>query len=237
MQADIERVLISREQIARRVRELAGDITRDFAGGVAGRGGAGRDGAEMTIVAVMTGALVFCGDLIREIPIAMKMGLLIVSSYPGRSVAAKGVQVLGHRLGDVRGHHVLVVDDILDSGGTIKHVVPMLRDLGAAEVRTCVLLRKDRPAARAIPVEYVGFDIPDEFIVGYGLDYNDYYRNLPEIVTLKRSVFATSSPGMPGEGRGEGSRGSLSTVVNQKYPSPYPSPGVPGEGTDRGGAH
>jgi hypoxanthine phosphoribosyltransferase len=180
MKADIDRVLISQEQIRQRVRELAAQITADHA--------AGQGDVEMTIVAIMTGALVFCGDLIRHIPIPMRMGLMMVSSYPGASVQSQGVQVLGQSLGNVRGHNVLLVDDVLDSGSTIRHVVPLLKELGAAQVRTCVLLRKDRPAAKAIPVEYVGFDIPDEFVVGYGLDYNDYYRNLPDVVTLKSSV-------------------------------------------------
>jgi hypoxanthine phosphoribosyltransferase len=96
--------------------------------------------------------------------------------------------VLGQQLGDIRGRHVLLIDDILDSGGTVKLVVPILRDLGAATVKTCVLLRKARPSAREVQVDYVGFEIPDEFVVGYGLDYNDYYRNLPDIVTLKADV-------------------------------------------------
>jgi hypoxanthine phosphoribosyltransferase len=79
---------------------------------------------------------------------------------------------------------VLVLDDILDSGGTLRTVIPMIEALGPASVKSCVLLRKDRPEARKTHVDYVGFDIPDEFVVGYGLDYNDYYRNLPDIVTL-----------------------------------------------------
>jgi hypoxanthine phosphoribosyltransferase len=185
MQADIDRVLISHDCIAQRVGELAKQITADFAGG--------GEGAEMTIVAVMTGALVFCSDLIRQIPMPMKIGLLTVSSYPGASVKAQTAKVLGQHLSDVRGRHVLLVDDILDSGGTVRLVVPMLCELGAAAVRTCVLLRKDRPVAKECHVEYVGFDIPDEFVVGYGLDYNDYYRNLPDIVTLKPSVIASAA--------------------------------------------
>jgi hypoxanthine phosphoribosyltransferase len=189
MNSDIERVLISRRQIGSRIKELAAQITADYRDGA--------PGGEITIVAIMTGALVFCGDLIREIPIAMKMGLIMVNSYPGASVRSQGAQILGQRLGDIRGRNVLVVDDVLDSGGTITQVVPMLKELGAATVRTCVLLRKDRPAAKAVSVEYVGFDIPDEFIVGYGLDFNDYYRNLPDIVTLKASVL--SRKGSPGE--------------------------------------
>jgi hypoxanthine phosphoribosyltransferase len=190
MQDDIDRILISRERIARRVGELARQITADAKGS-----------SELTIVAIMTGALVFCGDLIRQIPISMKMGLFMVSSYPGVSIRAQGVQVLGRHLGDITGHQVLVVDDILDSGGTLGHVVPLIRELGAAAVRSCVLLRKDRPSAKSIAAEYVGFDIPDEFVVGYGLDFNGYYRNLPDIVVLKPSVFEATASGPPPGGR------------------------------------
>jgi len=185
MHADIERVLIPQDRIANRVAELARQITADHQ----------RDGgkAEMSIVAVMTGAMVFCGDLVRQIPVPMKIGLMTVSNYPGSSVKAVGATVLHHRLSDVRGQYVLLLDDILDSGGTIKLVVPMLRDFGAACVKTCVLLRKDRPAARDVTADYIGFDIPDEFVVGYGLDYNDYYRNLPDIVTLKPKVYSPAT--------------------------------------------
>jgi len=184
MQADIDRILIPRKTIAHRVGELAHQITADFSAG-------GKGDADITIVAVMTGALVFCGDLIRQIPIPMKIGLIMVSSYPGTSTSAKEVQVMGHRLGDVHGRDVLVVDDILDSGGTISRVGPIMLQMGAKSVKSCVLLRKDRPTARAIAAEYVGFEIPDEFVVGYGLDFGDRYRNLPDIVTLKQSILNT----------------------------------------------
>jgi hypoxanthine phosphoribosyltransferase len=185
MQADIARVLISQGEIARRVRELAAQITADHSGNAGG-------GAEpeVTIVPVLTGAMIFCSDLIRQIPIPMKIGLLTVSSYPGKSLSTQGSQVLHNQLGDLRGRHVLVVDDILDSGGTLRLIVPMLKESGADTVRSCVLLRKDRPSAKATPVDYWGFEIPDEFVVGYGLDYNNYYRNLPDIVTLKADAIA-----------------------------------------------
>jgi hypoxanthine phosphoribosyltransferase len=193
MQADIARVLISQQQIARRVRELAAQITADHSSG----GGAE---AEVTIVPVLTGAMIFCSDLIRQIPIPMKIGLLAVSSYPGKSLSTQGSQVLHNQLGDLRGRHVLVVDDILDSGGTLRLIVPMLRESGAETVRSCVLLRKDRPSAKATPVDYLGFEIPDEFVVGYGLDYNNYYRNLPDIVTLKADAIARGGKKEPGRG-------------------------------------
>jgi hypoxanthine phosphoribosyltransferase len=174
MQRDIDRVLISQQRIAARVGELARQITADHT-----------PGGEVTIVPILTGAMIFCADLIRQIPIAMQVGLLTVSSYPGRSLRTQGSQVVGQQLGDVRGRHLLLVDDILDSGGTVKLVSGLLAELDPASVRTCVLLRKDRPAARDVRADYVGFEIPDEFVVGYGLDYDNYYRNLPDIVTLK----------------------------------------------------
>src|SRR4051812_12873515 len=143
MHEDIERVLISQERIARRVKELAEEITRDHTAP-----GMGGGGAEITIVPILTGAMIFCCDLIRQIPIAMKIGLMTVSSYPGKAISTQGTQVLGQQLKHVRGRHVLLIDDILDSGGTIRAVVPIIKELGAATVKTCVLLRKDREAAK-----------------------------------------------------------------------------------------
>lgn len=186
MHGDIDRILIPQEKIAARVRELAREITRDHTPpNMSGE-------AEISIVPILTGAMIFTADLIRHIPIAMKIGLMTVSSYPGRSIRTQGSSVLGQQLGDVKGRHVLLIDDILDSGGTLKLVVPLVKELGAQTVKTCVLLRKDRPAARETAVDYIGFEIPDEFVVGYGLDYNDYYRNLPDIVVLKQDVIGRS---------------------------------------------
>lgn len=186
MQADIDRILISRRQIADRVRQLALQITADHSP-------PNLEGGEITIVPILTGAVIFCADLIRHMPLAMKIGLITVSSYPGAALSNQGAQLLGRQLGDIRGRHVLLVDDILDSGGTLRLVVPLIRQLQPATVKTCVLLRKDRPAARATHADYVGFDIPDQFVVGYGLDYDDYYRNLPEIVTLRPAAMGKSS--------------------------------------------
>jgi len=178
MHGDIGRVLIPHDKIATRVRELARQITADHTPpNMPGE-------AEISIVPILTGALVFCGDLIRHMPIAMKIGLMTVSSYPGRSIRTQGSSVIGQQIGDVTGRHVLLIDDILDSGGTLKLVKPLVQELGAATVKTCVLLRKDRPAARETPVDYVGFEIPDEFVVGYGIDYAQRNRNLPHIAVL-----------------------------------------------------
>jgi hypoxanthine phosphoribosyltransferase len=188
MERDIDRVLIPQAAIAQRVAEMARQITADHSAGDAG------SEAEVTIVPIMTGAMIFTADLIRQIPIAMQIGLLTVSSYPGKSVRSQGSQILGEQLGDVRGRHLLLVDDILDSGGTIRTVTAHLRQLSPASVRTCVLLRKDRPEAADVVADYVGFEIPDEFVVGYGLDYNNYYRNVPDIVTLKQEVIGRTAP-------------------------------------------
>ncbi|HEX4055010.1 MAG TPA: hypoxanthine phosphoribosyltransferase [Tepidisphaeraceae bacterium] len=181
MNENIDRVLISQDRIAQRVKELAGEITADHSP-------PSIEGGEITIVPVMTGAMIFASDLIRQIPIAMRIGLISVSSYPGRSIQSRGSQMLANQVGEIQGRHVVVLDDILDSGGTLHMVVPALREMGAASVKSCVLLRKDRPTAHAVHADYVGFEIPDTFVVGYGLDYNDYYRNLPDIVMLKQQV-------------------------------------------------
>ena len=188
MHRDIDRVLIPQEKIAARVREMAAEITADHSPPAL------PGDAEVSIVPILTGAMIFAADLIRHVPIPMKIGLMTVSSYPGQAVRSQGATVLGQQLKHVAGRHVLLVDDILDSGGTLAKVVPLLRDLGAASVRTAVLLRKDLPTARAVQADYVGFDIPDEFVVGYGLDYDDYYRNLPDIVTLKQEAIDRGGP-------------------------------------------
>jgi hypoxanthine phosphoribosyltransferase len=179
--ADIDRVLVTRHQIAQRVNQLAQQIVADHA--------SGPGPAEITLVPILTGGMVFCADLMRQMPVRMRIGLMTVSSYPGKSKQTQGSTLTANQIGDLKGRHVLLLDDILDSGGTIRLVVPMLREHSPASVKVCVLLRKDRPAARQTPVDYVGFDIPDEFVVGYGLDFDDYYRNLPDIVTLRKDVY------------------------------------------------
>ncbi len=179
MDRSIDRVLITQHAIAHRVRELAAEITAAHAGSDADDGH-----AEVTIIPILTGAMIFAADLMRHLPMRMKIGLMTVSSYPGKSTLTQGSRVLGESTGALRGRHVLLVDDILDSGGTVRLVRDMLLRQHPASLKVCVLLRKATDGARRTPVDYVGFDIPNEFVVGYGLDYDDYYRNLPDIVTL-----------------------------------------------------
>jgi len=181
-QADIQSVLISQQRIAQRVAELAKEILNDH------QSDGDSQEVEITLVPILTGAMIFCADLMRAMSVKLRIGLLTVTSYPGASLRSQGSSLLSQQLGDLRGRHIVLIDDILDSGGTLKLVVPILRSLQPASVKTCVLLSKDRPSAKEVQVDYVGFQIPDEFVVGYGLDYDNYYRNLPDIVTLKPSV-------------------------------------------------
>jgi len=170
-------VLVSREAIARRVTELGREITAAYAG------------RELTIVAVLTGSLVFLADLIRNIPGRVRICPVFVSSYPGASTAPAGRPRLGPMPELPAGCDVLIVDDILDTGQTLAVLIDHCRRQ-AGSVRTCVLLSKtrhrkqNRKISVAVEADFVGFDIGEEFVVGYGLDYDNLYRNLPDIRVL-----------------------------------------------------
>lgn len=182
---DIDKVLIGRERIAGRVHELgaqiAGDLMRDL-------GDDGDHTGEVVLVSVLTGSIVFVADLIRQLPVKLSLGLVAVSSYPGTSVESKGAMMRSELPRNLAGKHVLVVDDILDSGQTLDVLSRLILEQKPASLRLAVLLRKPGKARVPVKVDYVGFDIPDEFVVGYGLDYDGFYRNYPEIATLKAEV-------------------------------------------------
>ena len=180
MRSDIREVLFSREQIAQRVRELGAEIARDLET----LNPAGKD--EVTLVPVLTGAIIFVADLMRELPFKMRIDVVTISSYPGQAMTSQGARLVGELPINLAGKHVLIVDDILDSGQTLRLVREKLAARHPKSLRACVMLRKQNPVAQATQCEYVGFDIPDEFVVGYGLDFDHYYRNLPEIGTLRR---------------------------------------------------
>ena len=181
MRDDIESILIPREKIAARIRELGAALSREI-------DGLGDDDGEVIIVPVLTGSIIFVADLMRELPQKVRIDVITASSYPGKATTSQGVSIIGQLPEQLEGHHVIIVDDILDSGNTIRKIREEMESRNPASVRTCVLLRKQIPSAMETPCEYVGFDIPDEFVVGYGLDYDHYYRNLPDIVVLKRDV-------------------------------------------------
>lgn len=191
MHGDIDGVLIDRHAIARRVGELAQTILRDLADDAAPASGSDGEPPVLTIVPVLTGSFIFVADLIRHMPLRMQIRLMSVSSYPGASTSSRGSKLRGDLTSlpdDLAGAHVLLIDDILDSGGTITLARDLIAQRRPASLRTCVLLRKDRPREPEVCVDYACFDIPDRFVVGYGLDCNDYYRNLPDIVTLRAEV-------------------------------------------------
>ncbi|MBX3408778.1 MAG: hypoxanthine phosphoribosyltransferase [Phycisphaeraceae bacterium] len=182
MYRDIERVLVSRDEIARRVIEMGARIAADLE---ADLGSLEDTEGRIVIIPVLTGSVVFTADLIRCLPMKLSLELVAVSSYPGKSIESKGVCMRGDLPANLEGKHVLIVDDILDSGQTLDLLKRLVSEQRPASVRLCVLLRKPGKASVDPRPEYVGFDIPDEFVVGYGLDYDGYYRNLPEIATLR----------------------------------------------------
>jgi hypoxanthine phosphoribosyltransferase len=187
MESDLERILLTREQIAARVQELGRRIAADlerlhF-----------EDGGEVLIIPILTGGMIFTADLMRTLPQKLRIGIVTVSSYPGQTSESLGPSLKGSLPADLSGRHVLIVDDILDSGRTLRMLRREVEARSPRSVRSCVLLRKQKPSARALPCEYVGFEIPDEFVVGYGLDYNDYYRNLPHIGVLREAALASEA--------------------------------------------
>jgi hypoxanthine phosphoribosyltransferase len=181
----IDKTLLTREQIEQRVKEVAAKIHAHLRKLSPPKNG---EDLRITIVPIMTGAMIFTADLIRDMPVRMRVRIVAISSYPGTATKSKGALMqteLAAVAEDLVGSHVLIVDDILDSGQTLDLAIKSIASYKPASIQTCVFLRKDRPEARAFHVDYACFDIPDEFVVGYGLDFDGYYRNLPEVVTLK----------------------------------------------------
>ena len=167
------KVLIPADEIQRRVADLAKQIALDY-----------HDRA-VTIVGVLTGSLIFLADLVRHLDLHLRIGLIQASSYRGKATTPGALTVGPELLPDVRGRHVLLLDDILDTGQTLSRLVNHLHGLEVASLRTAVLLRKQGRQQVGLEPDYTGFDIPDAFVVGYGLDYNDEYRHLPYLAILK----------------------------------------------------
>ncbi len=172
MEKDVERVLIAEEVIDKRLDVLARKIEEDFPGEV------------IQVVVLLKGALVFAADLTRRLPRMLEIECINVASYHGGTATSGQVDFLDHKLPEVKGRQVLVLDDILDTGLTLRAVVDRLTAEGAAQVKTAVLLAKDKKRDAEVEADYVGFVIGDEFVIGYGLDYQGRYRNLPYVGTL-----------------------------------------------------
>lgn len=180
-QGEVAKVLLAPAVIARRVGELGVEVTRDFAG------------REVVVVAILNGTVVFLADLLRHLAIPLRLDFVSASSY-GASTTSGDLHFTKATRTDVRGRDVLVVDDILDTGKTLDRVVSYLRQFQPRRLRTCVLLDKKARRQVKIRADYVGFAIPDEFVVGYGLDFAERYRNLPFIGVLKPEVLHPEEP-------------------------------------------
>jgi hypoxanthine phosphoribosyltransferase len=180
---DIGQVLLSEEQIAAKVKELGARITADYLG------------RPVTLVSVLKGSLPFMADLMRAIDLPLRIDLMEVSSYGGNATESSGlVRILKDLSASIEHEDVLIVEDIIDTGLTLNYLVRYLRGKNPASLRICTLL--DKPARRLveIPVDYIGFEIPDQFVVGYGLDYGEVYRNLRFVGVLKPEVYTAGGP-------------------------------------------
>ena len=180
MGADLKQILISPERLQARVAELAARIDADYAG------------RELLLVGVLKGAVMVMADLARAMHSQVQMDWMAVSSYGSGTKSSGVVRILKDLDTDITGRHVLVVEDIIDSGLTLSWLVGNLRSRGPASVEVCVMLRKPAAAQMDVVVRYVGFDIADEFVIGYGLDYAERFRNLPFIGTLAPHVYGAT---------------------------------------------
>lgn len=168
-------VLIPADRIRTRINEMAAEIVRGY------------DGRPVTVVGILTGCLMFTADLIRLIDLPLRVAFITASSYRGETMVPGRLEIRDELLPDIASRHVLLLDDILDTGKTLTRVVAHLIDRGAASVKVGVLLRKVGRQEVPFEPDFVGFTIPDKFVVGYGLDYNDEHRHLPFIGVLEGS--------------------------------------------------
>lgn len=176
VQSNIDRVLFDGPAIHKRLDEMAAQITADYSD------------RKLTVIAILTGTLMFVSDLLRRIPLPLKLNCLSVASYHGKTQTSGEVFFKEVSVPDIAGEDVLILDDILDTGHTLEAVCKKLETSRPRSIRACVLLSKRKQRARNVDVDYIGFEIDDEFVVGYGLDYMERYRNLPYIGVLKKEL-------------------------------------------------
>ena len=175
--AEIASILISQRKLARRINALAEEIERDF------------EGCDLVIVALLNGTVVFLADLLRRLTLPLRLDFIGVSSYGAGTTSGDLIFTKELRL-DVSGRDVLLVDDILDTGNTLSRVTERLRALRPRQIKTCVLLDKPERRIESVKADYVGFVIPNQFVVGYGMDYAERYRNLPYVGVLRPELVA-----------------------------------------------
>ena len=173
----IQEVLFTEEELKEKVREIGGQIEKDYAG------------KEIMLIGVLRGSFIFMSDLARAIDLPCTLDFMSVSSYGKGTKSSGQVQITKDLSEDITGRHVIVIEDILDSGNTLSYLLKMLENRNPASVRLCTLLDKPERRVKPVEVHYRGFEIPDAFVVGYGLDYAEQYRNLPYIGILKPEVY------------------------------------------------
>ncbi|MBQ6713887.1 MAG: hypoxanthine phosphoribosyltransferase [Selenomonadales bacterium] len=177
MHNDIQEVLLTEEMLKDKVAELGAQITRDYAD------------KEIFAIGILRGAVVFMADLIRAIERPVQIDFMAVSSYGMQADSSGIVRILKDLDSSITGKHVLIIEDIIDSGQTLSYLIKNLNERKPASIQLCTLMNKPERRKVDLPVKYVGFEIPNEFVVGYGLDYAEKYRNLPYLGILKRSVY------------------------------------------------
>lgn len=173
---DLDRVLFTEDEIRNRVKELGARITQDYAG------------ERIVVVSILRGAAIFMADLVREIKLPLEMDFMAVSSYGNAAKSSGEVRVLKDLTNPIAGKHVIIAEDVLDSGLTLRYLMKELESRNPASLEIAMLLHKNTPCQADIDCKYIGFECPDEFIVGYGLDYAERYRNLPFIGVLKPEI-------------------------------------------------
>lgn len=177
MEQDIEKVLYSQEALAKRVAELGEQITKDYAG------------KKLLVIGILKGSNMFMSDLVRHIRLPLKLDFMVVSSYGDATESSGVVRIIKDLEQSVEDYHLLIIEDIIDSGLTLSYLRENLMTRKPKSIEICTLLDKPSRRKQNVDVKYVGYEVPDEFIVGYGIDYAEYYRNLPYVGVLKRCVY------------------------------------------------
>lgn len=177
LEKDVERVLLTKEEIAKRVTEIAAEMSDTY------------QGKEVVMVCILKGSVTFFADLVREVTFPAVYDFMCVSSYGSGTVSGGNVRILKDLTVDITNKHVLIVEDILDTGNTLSALFAQLETRKPASLKLCALLDKPDRRTKPIYADFTGFSIPDEFVIGYGLDYDEKYRQLPYVGILKRSVY------------------------------------------------